>query len=314
MGNPEDNRSACVTQGALQQFFQMAQILWTVAIACVMYDVTVNIRVYRPHEQKGLMRRFHLAVWGAALLSMLLPFTTDSYGSTGSWCWIETNPEADIDVGTMWRYLVLYCPLWAAIAFNIAVYVRITGVLRRLSAGIGEGGGDSGGGDASAAGPSTDQQIRMTKFVKRLVWYPAVLIAAWTFATINRIQNAVDPDNPIFGLFLLHTSFVRFQGIFNALVYGSTDAVKSAVTRELLVERCLKATGVGRAGDAGGGGAGFGGAPGNSGIDPEDAEEDFAPEVVMVNGRNTDDSLGGFDNIDIDASSGRGGAAVTAAV
>lgn len=93
---------------------QMAQILWTVAIACVLHDVTVNLRMYHPHEQKALMRRFHLAVWGAALFSMLLPFTTGSYGSTGSWCWIEqSDPRAAFDVGTMWRYLVLYCPLWA---------------------------------------------------------------------------------------------------------------------------------------------------------------------------------------------------------
>lgn len=97
----------------LHQTFQMAQILWAVAIACVLRDVTVNLRMYHPREQKALMRRFHVAVWGAALLSTLLPFTTDSYGSTGSWCWIETNPTSDVDVGTMWRYLVLYCPLWA---------------------------------------------------------------------------------------------------------------------------------------------------------------------------------------------------------
>lgn len=75
--------------------------------------------------------------------------------------------------------------------------------IARFSTGIG-GGVDASG--ASAAGPSADQQMRMTKFVKRLVWYPIVLITAWTFATINRIQNAVDPDNPIFGLFLLHVS------------------------------------------------------------------------------------------------------------
>lgn len=86
------------------------------------------------------------------------------------------------------------------------------------------------------------------------------------------------------------TSFVRLQGIFNALVYGSTDAVKSAVARELLVERCLKASGAGRGGDAGGSGGGtvFGGAWGNSGLDPEDEEEweeEVVPGVGMVDVR-----------------------------
>lgn len=44
----------------------------------------------------------------------------------------------------------------------------------------------------------------MRKFVKRLIWYPAVLIFCWTFATINRIQNSASPQEPIFALYLLH--------------------------------------------------------------------------------------------------------------
>lgn len=72
---------------------------------------------------------------------------------------------------------------------------------RRFSTGI-----DGGAADGSTIGPSAEQQLRMTKFVKRLVWYPAVLIVSWTFATINRVQNAAHPDHPIFGLFLLHVS------------------------------------------------------------------------------------------------------------
>lgn len=88
----------------------MAQILWTVAIAWVLREVTVNLRMYHEGEQKALMRRFHLFVWGFSLLSMLLPFTTNSYGSAGPWCWIEMYPT---NFGTMWRYLVLYIPIWA---------------------------------------------------------------------------------------------------------------------------------------------------------------------------------------------------------
>ncbi|CAN0196287.1 unnamed protein product, partial [Ectocarpus fasciculatus] len=66
-------------------------------------------------------------------------------------------------------------------------------------------------------------------------WYPAVLIASWTFATINRIQDAVHPGRLVSGLFVLHVrgSLAAFQGFFNALVYGSTDAVKASVVQEL---------------------------------------------------------------------------------
>lgn len=63
------------------------------------------------------------------------------------------------------------------------------------------------------------------------------------------------------------TSLVAFQGFFNALVYGSTDAVKASVVQELLVERCLKASGACR------GGRGEPGQRDNNGLDPEDAED-----------------------------------------
>lgn len=101
---------------------QMAQVLWTVAIAYVLRDVTVNLRMYHSHEQVLLMRRFHLAVWGVALLSMLLPFTTNSYGSTGAWCWIETVNKPG--VGNAWRYIVLYIPVWAGEIYVIALNGR----------------------------------------------------------------------------------------------------------------------------------------------------------------------------------------------
>lgn len=117
----------------------MAQILWTVAIACVLHDVTVNLRMYHPHEQKSLMRRFHLAVWGSALFSMLLPLTTNSYGSTGSWCWIKADRRADVDVGTMWRYLVLYCPLWGGESGKGRSQLGGEHKLLRVAGGAGQG-------------------------------------------------------------------------------------------------------------------------------------------------------------------------------
>lgn len=70
----------------------------------------------------------------------------------------------------------------------------------------------------------------------------------------------------------MQTSLVAFQGIFNSLVYGSTDAVKSAVAQELLVERCLKASGAGRGGGAEDAGLGVGHV-GHLELDPEDEEE-----------------------------------------
>lgn len=90
---------------------------------------------------------------------------------------------------------------------------------------------------------------------------------------------------PVFLLVcVLKTSLAAFQGTFNSLVYGSTDAVKSAVAQELLVERCLKASGAGRSGGGGAGavGLGVGGAGDLELLDPED-EQDGSSGVGMAN-------------------------------
>lgn len=71
--------------------------------------------------------------------------------------------------------------------------------MRRFSAGI-----DGGAPEGTTAGPSSDQQMRMAKFMQRLMWYPAVLIISWTFATMNRIYNTFHPSDSIFGLFFMH--------------------------------------------------------------------------------------------------------------
>lgn len=43
--------------------------------------------------------------------------------------------------------------------------------------------------------------------------YPAIYLIASLFAVINRVQNAADPDHPVFALYLLQSLFSPMQGI-----------------------------------------------------------------------------------------------------
>jgi len=45
----------------------------------------------------------------------------------------------------------------------------------------------------------------------------------WLPIFINRAQNAADPLNPSFGLFLLNASILSLQGALNAIVYGVNE-------------------------------------------------------------------------------------------
>jgi hypothetical protein len=51
--------------------------------------------------------------------------------------------------------------------------------------------------------------------------YPAVYLAVSLFAIINRVQNASQPDHPVFALYLLHSLTSPTQGL-PALIMGVT--------------------------------------------------------------------------------------------
>jgi len=60
-----------------------------------------------------------------------------------------------------------------------------------------------------------------------MVYYPMVLVGCYFFGTISRIQQIFGP--PVFALVILHTIGMSSQGTFNALVYGLSPSVKSAL-------------------------------------------------------------------------------------
>ena len=71
-------------------------------------------------------------------------------------------------------------------------------------------------------------------FIKRLRWYPAVLIICWVFPTFQRIYSAIN-NRSIYWMLLFHVSLVGLQGFLNFLVYGFTESV-----RMVLRENCCQ--------------------------------------------------------------------------
>jgi cAMP receptor-like G-protein coupled receptor len=94
IGSPRDGSSLCTFQGLIQQFFQLSVVLWTGAISYLLYNIAVTQRVLS--DETFLRRKMHMTVWGIATVLSLLPFTTNSYGSTGAWCWIRQVVLVDV--------------------------------------------------------------------------------------------------------------------------------------------------------------------------------------------------------------------------
>ena len=179
--------------------------MWTTVIARVVY-----ISVRYPQSILSIRQneyRLHGFVWGISLGLTLLPLTTQDYGVAGGWCWIgNDNPSGSDDA---WRYLTFYAPLWLAMAFNVIAYCFVRSTLKEM---------------AVISGVAYSKQR-----VPPALMYPLVLVAANVFATVNRIQNSIAPDQPIFFLYVMHELFNNLAGLGNAVVFFCTPRVYSVV-------------------------------------------------------------------------------------
>jgi hypothetical protein len=55
--------------------------------------------------------------------------------------------------------------------------------------------------------------------MRRLRLYPIILVLCWTFGSINRIQNAVQPGKPIYWIYIVHTITKSFYGIVHDYLF-----------------------------------------------------------------------------------------------
>jgi len=82
-------------------------------------------------------------------------------------------------------------------------------------------------GNAESVRRYDDDAIRK-KIIRRLYFYPAILVFCWIGAFVNRTQNYFDPDHPIILLYIWHYGFSALQGFLNALAFAFSPIVMKA--------------------------------------------------------------------------------------
>ena len=221
------------------------------------------------------VRKFHVAVWSTSFVLVLVPWLAGVYGPAGAWCWIDPSHGADAHA---LRLVCFYLPLWCVVLFQIRTYRRVYLRLRRVAslaaataavradmrrearerdaarssekdAGLEtSAGADSsvpdrpspaGGGETAKDEDEVDVEATLRRLLRRLGAYPAVLIVAWTFPTINRLNNYVQGSKTGQGddytLYVLMALGMSTQGVGNAVVYGMSGAVRREAA--VLLER-----------------------------------------------------------------------------
>jgi hypothetical protein len=102
-GDSEKNTWTCQTTALLGIFFPVASFLWTDFIAIYLYTLIIWGK-FRPESTWAtLMRWFHVASWGPALLCIILVAAAGKAGrlpgskdNTGGWCWVHASSKGEL--------------------------------------------------------------------------------------------------------------------------------------------------------------------------------------------------------------------------
>ncbi|KAI6649148.1 Cyclic AMP receptor-like protein A-like isoform X2 [Oopsacas minuta] len=143
----------------------------------------------------------------------IFPFIDNSYGPAGQWCWILGTTTT----GQILRFLTWYIPIWLIIPGLFIVFlviiIKLSWEVRRWD----------------PYNPASDRyRDLIRREIKPLILYPLVFLLLNVFPSINRIQNAIAPDNPIFTLYILHS--------FSSPLLGAGCTLIFVVNRDTLKE------------------------------------------------------------------------------
>ena len=231
-----DVTGKCYVQAILNSYFELSSVLWTTAIAA-----TVHMFVSQRMSSDAIESKLKLFIGyccGIPLLLSLLPLTDKAYGASGAWCWIKSDKIA-------WTFVIFYIPLWLCWIYNIIVYCRTYAILSRTieattATRVNVTSIDSSNtttiptATLAVTTPIDESETKLKRILNQLQWYPIVLICVWLFASINRIYEAANGGKQIFFLFFLHKVMSSSQGLLNAIVYGLSDGVKTAVWLKII--------------------------------------------------------------------------------
>ncbi|XP_060080370.1 cyclic AMP receptor-like protein A isoform X1 [Ylistrum balloti] len=207
MGGLRPDGPLCDFQAWWMTFFDWTVLLW---VCCITFNLYLN--VIKMITKESLEWVYHVLCWGLPLVLSCLPFIGNHYGPAGAWCWIEDNWH--------WRVGIWYGPLFLTIFCLFVVYIYITYILTRKASSW-----------QGTYDPDTEHHKELMKEdIKPLRAYPCIYLAVSIFPLINRIQNAISPEYPVFPLMVLSALSSPIQGAVNAIVFGLDRETFSRLT------------------------------------------------------------------------------------
>jgi len=231
IGDPVSGSAACIAEAIGIQFATTWSYAWVMAIAYTLYNNIAKMDDGSEEDgdeesakaaEDALFMRYNLVIMIYTVIMTVIPFggrslsgSVGTYGAAGAWCWIDGSTE-----GQVWRFVAFYGEVWVAMIIIVWMYYKI---ISRVMSDMSEKDDHS-------------KEVFMT-VVYRLCMYPIIMFIGYFFGTINRIHNAVQPNNPSVPLYVLATIFLNINGFANACAYGMNDQLQKDIKRCCF--RCL---------------------------------------------------------------------------
>ena len=218
----------CEVQAALIAFFGCASFLWTTALAMECYRTVVLDHMLTGRR----LLTYHICCWGVSGGALVALAATSNLGPTSDdgkfvWCWV---PDP------VWRLATFYAPLTLACVVCTGLYVRVilhirsvllkNAAYRRYSS--------SGAGSSAGGGGGGGRRWQVLRSTYKLMLYPLVFVLTWLPGLVHRILNAADVHDVPAWIFFLHAFCGSSQGLFDAVVYGTTNTRVRQWWKELI--------------------------------------------------------------------------------
>lgn len=181
---------ACWFQGMGTTYSFLASVFWNCVIT---YQIFLIVHRGSIIED---MTKFHYVCWFLPLIPMLLPLTTNNYGSDGdSWCFLTNRSNSPPWGIETWELFSFFVWLWACILFIFVVFFRILIRLREID---------------------TVESMSAYRPLYRLGFCPLVLTVCWTLPSFLALHHAINHttyEGPgTYHIHALATSLPPFQG------------------------------------------------------------------------------------------------------
>ncbi|TPX52292.1 hypothetical protein SeMB42_g01536 [Synchytrium endobioticum] len=164
----------CAIQGWAVHVFFVSTMLWNAAMAvCVL--VTLGAR----WDVDGLPKLypwFHLIIWGVTFTNATIMAILQKYGDAILWCWLPASES-------VLRFAAFFDIIWAALIFNLTVYVYIGYELWRAQKMLTRA---LGCGIKAAPGVHLDDPV--LRYARRVSWFILGYILIWVPPTTNRSE------------------------------------------------------------------------------------------------------------------------------